>query len=63
MKKTVSVKEHERIVKTLQDEIERKDKIIEKLKEENFIVLRTAIKQAEKHDELLKRVKKKLESE
>ena len=38
----------EKVIKTLYNELKRKDKIIEELKENNKILLRTALKNAEK---------------
>lgn len=41
---TISVEEHERITQALYDEIKRKDKIIKDIKEENLIIMRTALR-------------------
>ena len=45
---TISKSEHERIISALHEEILRKDKLINKLKEENNILIKTALKRAEK---------------
>lgn len=37
----------DKIIETLYKELERKDKIIEKLKQDNYILMRTALKNAE----------------
>jgi hypothetical protein len=37
----------DRIIETLYSELERKDKLIEKLKEENKVLVKTALKNAE----------------
>jgi len=42
-------KSQSEIIDILYKEIERKDKIIEKLREENNILLKTALRNAEKH--------------
>jgi|ETNmetMinimDraft_2_1059921.scaffolds.fasta_scaffold89139_3 uncharacterized membrane protein len=34
-------------VKTLEDELKRRDKVIEELKKENIILIRTSLKQSE----------------
>ena len=44
-------------IKALYDEIKKRDKIIEKLKEENLILLKTSLKRAEE----LQKMKKALE--
>ncbi|MEM3374591.1 MAG: hypothetical protein QXE31_05215 [Candidatus Woesearchaeota archaeon] len=40
-------KNKDKIIETLYKELERKDKIIEKLKEENYVLMRTALKREE----------------
>ncbi|MBU0665960.1 MAG: hypothetical protein ABIC91_04750 [Nanoarchaeota archaeon] len=39
-------KDYERIIKILEEELVRKDELIENIKKENTILLRTAIKQS-----------------
>ena len=46
-------------IETLYKEIERKDKLIEKLKEENSILMKTALKSEERVKELEERLIKK----
>ena len=48
MKKNIE-KNKDKIIETLYEEIKRKDKIIEKLKQENIILMKTALKRAEKN--------------
>lgn len=58
---TIPKKEHDRIVEILHKEILRKDKIIEKLKDENKILLKTSVKRATDYTELTNKTKKILE--
>jgi len=51
MKKTVTRKELE---KWYEEELKRKDKIIDKLKEENIVLMKTALKQSQKLVEMQK---------
>ena len=37
-----------KVIDTLYEELKRKDKLIEKLKEDNFILVKTALKASEK---------------
>ena len=48
--------EHDKIVGALYREIEKRDRLISKLKEENEILMRTAIKAKTSEKELLDRV-------
>ncbi len=41
-------KKKDKIIETLYEEIKRKDKQIEKLKEENLLLMKTALKQAKR---------------
>ena len=56
-KKNVAIEEHKRIVKHLSEEIHRKDEIIDSMKERNNIIMKTSMKQGERIDELLQRIK------
>ena len=42
-------KDYDKIIKTLEEELVRKQKKIEELKEQNIILLKTAIKEQNKH--------------
>ena len=55
---TMPISEHERIKKTLHEEILRKDKLIEKLKKENEMLLKTALKRADALEEAQKNMRK-----
>ncbi len=46
MKKRI---DKDKVIETLYKELERKDKLIERLKEENHILMKTALKNAEKN--------------
>ncbi|MBR9676784.1 hypothetical protein GOV04_01470 [Candidatus Woesearchaeota archaeon] len=56
MKKTVSKKEHDRVVGQLHEELRRQTGLIKQLKEENLILIKAALKQATKTSELSKKV-------
>ena len=60
-KETISKKEHERIIEILHKEILRKDKIIERLKDEAKILLKTSVKRATEYTELTSKTKEFLE--
>jgi hypothetical protein len=60
MKKKTDKKD--KIIETLYTELERKDKLIEKLREENKILIRTALKNAEKLKILEEKINMKLNS-
>ena len=47
-KKAREASEREKIIETLYSEIQRKDKIIDKLQEENSLLMKTALKAAER---------------
>jgi hypothetical protein len=47
-KKTKKKIDKDKVIETLYAELERKDKLIEKLKEENLLLMKTALKAAEK---------------
>lgn len=51
-------KEIDRLRNTFEEELQRKDKIIEELKKENIALIRTSLKQSEKAEELRKIVEK-----
>ncbi len=57
-KKSISLEEHEKIVKILQDALKRKDKEIEELKKENNLAVQTALKQASKNECIMKELEK-----
>ncbi|MBN2367555.1 hypothetical protein JXC34_00940 [Candidatus Woesearchaeota archaeon] len=46
----------DKVIKTLYEELKRKDEQIEKLKEENKLLMKTAMKRAEKLKELEEKV-------
>lgn len=48
--KVILLKDHEREVNYLHEEILRRDKLIEKLKAENDILIKTSLKRAEKQN-------------
>ena len=48
-------KSKDKIIETLYEELEKKDKIIDKLKQENLVLMKTALKASER----LKRVEEK----
>ena len=50
--KVISLEEHEKIKNALHEEILRKDSIIEKLKVENELLLKTALKRADALSEI-----------
>lgn len=52
----INLSEHERVKKILHEEILRKDKEIEKLKEENKILLKTSIKRSQDLEEFKEKV-------
>lgn len=56
--KTISLSKYEEIVKTLYEEILRKDKKIEELKLENIILLKTALKRAQALDQIQQKMTK-----
>jgi polyhydroxyalkanoate synthesis regulator phasin len=57
-KTEIPIDEHKRILKTLTEEIVRKDDMIGYLQERNDILVNTTINQASKITELLERIKK-----
>ena len=59
-KSTISLKEHEKVKKYLHEEILKRDKIIDGLKEENKILIRTSLKRAEELKDLQDKVERKL---
>ena len=61
-KETIPLSEHEKIKKYLQEEILRKDGIIEKLKQENNLLIRTALKRADALGEMAGRMEDALSS-
>ena len=60
-KQKITFEEHERIVRILHEEILRKDKIIDQLKLENQMLLKTALKRSEVLNDLQKNALNKLE--
>lgn len=52
--------ELERLNKFYNDELKRKDKMIDELRKDNEIILRTAMKQSEKINNLTEKLKKAL---
>lgn len=59
--KSVSVEEYETMKKALSDEILRRDKMIDKLKEENNLLIKTSLKRSEALEDMQKRMQKILE--
>lgn len=57
-KQTILVSDHESVKKTLYDEILRKDKIIDKLKKENELLLKTALKRSNELEEIREKTTK-----
>ena len=55
-KSTMKISEHEKIVKILHEELLRKDKIIDELKLENQILIKTALKRSEALDDMQKKL-------
>ncbi|NQV09147.1 hypothetical protein HQ529_04815 [Candidatus Woesearchaeota archaeon] len=57
-KKSISVKEHERIKKYFYDELRKKDLIIDELNKKNELLLSSMVKQASKNHELEVKLKR-----
>ena len=57
-KKKSKTDNKEKIIETLYAELERKEKIIEKLKEENLVLMKTALKATEKQKQAEEMIKK-----
>ncbi|MBW3003134.1 hypothetical protein KY337_01100 [Candidatus Woesearchaeota archaeon] len=51
------MKSVEEIEKLYAEELKRRDALIAKLKEENQVLMKTALKQSEKNVELMKKIK------
>ncbi len=56
--KSMNLDDYKRIVEILYEEIARKDKQIDSLKEENEIIMKTAVKAQEKNMKLLETIEK-----
>lgn len=52
MNKKAKKQDKDKVIETLYAELERKDKQIEKLKEENHILIKTALKNSERLKEI-----------
>jgi hypothetical protein len=52
-----------RLEETYAEELKRKDKIIDELKEENTVVMKSALNQSKKIDELTKKLKDALKKQ
>jgi hypothetical protein len=62
--KTIPISEHKRLKKIFAEEISRKDETIEKLRQENKIILETALKESihrAKLNEEIEKLRKSLE--
>ena len=51
-------KNKDKIIETLYAELERRDKLIDKLKEENMLLLKTSLKSSERLKELEEKLRK-----
>ena len=49
-----------RLEQTYAEELKRKDKLIEELREENIVIMKAALKQSKKIDDLTQKLKKTL---
>jgi hypothetical protein len=57
--KLIKKQSKDQVIETLYEELERRDKQIQKLKEENLILVKTALKAAEKQKEAEEMINKK----
>ena len=55
---TISLEEHKKIVKILEDELKRRDQIIEDFKQKTNATLKSAIKQASKNQDIFNELDK-----
>ena len=59
-KKNISFKEHEKQIKILHEEILRRDKIIDGLKEDNKLLIKTSLKRANALKDIQDKIDKKI---
>lgn len=60
MSETISKEEHEKVVETLHEEILKRDKIIDKLKEDNKLLIKTSLKRADAFANIQEKVHRKI---
>lgn len=58
--KTISIEEHEKVIKLLHEEILRRDEIIDKLRADNKILIKTSLKRVNDMKDLEEKTKRKL---
>jgi len=61
MKKKAEKKDKDRIIKTLYEELKRKDEWIARIREESAITMRASIRQAKKYTDLIEKNKQLVE--
>ncbi len=57
---TVPIGDYSRLKEMYAEELKRKDEVIEKLKEENKLLIKSALKQSERNVMLSEKLKKKI---